>query len=118
VVFALYLDEDVDVELAELLKSDGHDVLTTVEAGNANSAMSDEDQLAFSTARNRILFTHNVKDFYPLVTEWARSGKEHAGVIVSGRHSVYELHSRLRRFFESDPGEFRNLLRWLPGPIE
>jgi hypothetical protein len=45
--FALYLDEDVDVELAELLCRDGHDVFTTVEAGNANSAMSDEDQLAF-----------------------------------------------------------------------
>jgi hypothetical protein len=47
---ALYLDEDVDVLLAELVRSRGYDVLTTQEAGQIRN--SDPEQLAFAVSQD------------------------------------------------------------------
>jgi hypothetical protein len=91
VAFPLFLDEDVDVELASLLSVAGYDVLTTLSAGRANLAVSDDDQLTYATVNGRALFSHNVKDFVALAQEWASSGKVHAGLILSSRYRTYAL---------------------------
>jgi len=49
----LYLDEDVDVLLAELLRARGFSALTAKDAGNRG--LSDANQLAFAVAQKRTL---------------------------------------------------------------
>jgi hypothetical protein len=44
----LYLDEDVDVLIADLLRARGFSVLTTRDAGRLHA--TDEEQLAFAAA--------------------------------------------------------------------
>jgi len=101
--FALLLDENVDVRLAALLRQGGHDILTTVEAGRANRALSDADQLEFATQAGRAIFTHNVKDFVPLATQWHAQGKRHSGIVVCERKAISELHQRLLLLFDAYP---------------
>jgi hypothetical protein len=109
VSFPLYLDEDVDVELAELLRADGYDVLTTVEAGRAARGLSDESQLEFATQRGRAIFTHNVRDFLPIAGEWAAQQRAHAGIIVTGRRPLSVLREGLRFFQTNYPDGIGNL---------
>lgn len=108
----LYLDEDVDPLLAQVLRDRSVDCLSTQEAHNL--ARSDPDQLAFASAQGRAILTFNVKDFVELARASAASGKSHGGIIVSDHLSFRELLRRtlvlLRRHAEED---LTNTLLWL-----
>jgi hypothetical protein len=101
VAFPLFLDEDVDVELASMLGAAGYDVLTTLSAGRANLALSDDDQLTYAAANGRALFSHNVRDFVALAQEWASSGRVHAGLILSSRYRTYVMKSMFEVLLEA-----------------
>lgn len=64
----LYLDEDVSVLVAELLRSHGFDVLTAREAGQLGK--SDEEQLAYALSQSRALVSHNRSDFEALAQQY------------------------------------------------
>jgi predicted nuclease of predicted toxin-antitoxin system len=59
----LYADEDVPRPLVEQLRALGHDVLTALEAGQANQSVQDANVLAQATSLGRAVLTHNRKDF-------------------------------------------------------
>lgn len=44
----------------------GHDVLTSLEAGNANASVPDPEVLSFASSQQRILLTHNRRHFLQL----------------------------------------------------
>jgi hypothetical protein len=90
----LYLDENVPVLLARALADHGVDCLTTREAGNRGC--SDEEQLAFATQKRRVLVTFNCKDFLPIVRQWQKNGRSHAGMILSQELPLPELIRRFR----------------------
>jgi hypothetical protein len=90
---ALYLDEDVTVLVAELLRARGFVARTTVAAGQRGA--SDAAQLAYAAGQNMALLTHNRVDFETLAQQWFVSGQAHAGIIVAVRHPPYELVRRL-----------------------
>jgi hypothetical protein len=60
------------------LRRFGYDVLTTLEAGKAGQAISDEDVLQFAHEQQRILITLNRKHFIRL----HHQQPNHAGIIV------------------------------------
>ena len=64
----LYLDEDVSVLVAELLRARGFRAITTHEAGNLGS--NDRTQLEYATVQRRTLVTHNRADFELLSREY------------------------------------------------
>lgn len=77
----LYADEDVPRPLVEHLRALGHDVLTALEAGQANQSVQDPDVLAQATSLGRAVLTHNRKDFKRLHA--ATPG--HAGIVSCTR---------------------------------
>ncbi len=89
----LYLDEDVDVFVATLLRSHGFSVLTALEAGQLHK--SDLEQLEYSTSQRRVLLTHNRADFEALAVSYFANGKTHHGIIVAVRRSPNEIVKRL-----------------------
>ena len=89
----LYLDEDVSVLVAELLRARGFNVQTTQETGR--KAAADEEQLAYAVSRRRALLTHNRDDFARLAQEYFTSGHNHCGVIIAVRRPPHELVRRL-----------------------
>ena len=91
----LYLDEDVSVLVAELIRARGFVALTTQEAGHRQN--SDVEQLAFATRERKTLVTHNRIDFESLAKQYYEAGQNHSGIIIAVRRPPYELARRLLR---------------------
>lgn len=89
----LYLDEDVDVLLAELVRGRGFSAGTTREAGHLGR--SDADQLTYAAGQKRTLFTHNRVDFENLAREYWASGRSHHGIIIAVRRLPHDIVRRL-----------------------
>src|SRR5258708_10071174 len=84
----------MDSDLVVALRSRGVDVITALDAGLTEEP--DEEQLAFATAHECVLYTFNVSDFYRIHTEWVGAGREHAGLIV-GPQQRFSVGEQLRR---------------------
>ena len=52
-----YSNENIALPVVTELRRLGHDVLTSLDAGNANSAVPDNQILAFAVAESRILLS-------------------------------------------------------------
>lgn len=89
----LYLDEDVNVLGADLLRARGFDVITTRDAKQLQA--SDTEQLTYAVSQSRTLVTHNRTDFEELIQSYFHSGQMHYGVIIAVRRSPQELAQRL-----------------------
>ena len=89
----IYLDEDVSVLLAVLLRSRGFEALTTHETGNA--AASDEAQFEYAASRGLTLLTHNRADFERLAARYFDEGKQHAGIIIVVRRLPHDILHRV-----------------------
>ena len=83
--------------LVTALRSRGVTVVTVMDAGLTEKA--DEEQLAFATERECVLYMFNVSDFYRIHTQWISAGREHAGPILAPqqRFSVGEQLRRILR---------------------
>jgi predicted nuclease of predicted toxin-antitoxin system len=90
---ALYLDEDVDVLVSELLRARGYSVATTRDAGQLGN--TDAEQLAYATRNERAILTHNRLHFEALGREYLATGRTHFGILLANRHSPHEIARRL-----------------------
>lgn len=75
---ALYADENFPLRVVEELRRLGHDVLTALEDGKANQAVTDTQLLARATELKRTLLTLNRQDFKRLHLQVP----DHAGIII------------------------------------
>jgi len=88
-----FLDEDVSVVVAKLLRTRGYSALTTQEAGQVGR--SDAEQLAFATERQMAILTHNRDDFAALAGQYHSVARIHCGIIIAVRRPPYEIARRL-----------------------
>lgn len=91
--------------VAATLRSDGHDVVALSEE-QALAGLSDAEVLELAVRERRILVTHNVKDFVPLLRTLTEGGGSHSGcILVQGlRHAEFGRVIRgLRQSFTSRP---------------
>jgi predicted nuclease of predicted toxin-antitoxin system len=93
VFISLYLDEDVNVLVADLLKARGFDAITARDAGKLHA--TDAEQFTYAVSQARTLVTHNRTDFEELVQAYFASGQMHYGVIFAVRRSPQEIAQRL-----------------------
>lgn len=93
IFICLYLDEDVNVLVADLLQARGFDVIAARDAGQLRT--TDTEQLAYAVSQARTLVTHNRTDFEELVQNYFDSGQTHYGVIFAVRRSPQEIAQRL-----------------------
>jgi hypothetical protein len=77
-VAQLYSNENFPRPVVVELRRLGHDVLTVLEAGNANLAIPDDQVLAFAIGQKRACLTLNRQDFIRL----HRQRPDHFGVVV------------------------------------
>ena len=103
---ALYTNENFPLQLAELLREMGHDVLTSQAAGNANQRIPDTEVLEFAAKSGRILLTLNRRDFIALHQKMP----EHAGLIVCTQNpNLQEQATQIDRAIE-ETGDLRGKL--------
>lgn len=109
---ALYLDEDVDVLIAELLRSYGFDAITVREANQLH--LSDREQLEYAISQERALLTHNRLDFESLAQEYYETGQNHYGIILAVRRPSHDILLRLLKLFDRDTAdEMKNQVRYI-----
>ena len=108
----LYLDEDVDVLIADLLRARGFKATTTQEARQLGNG--DEEQLNYAVTHQKTFFTHNRNDFERIAEEYFAAGKEHQGIIIGVRRQPYEIVRRLLAIFNNvTADEMKNQLRYM-----
>ena len=110
--FALYLDENIDSLLAQMLQRLGHDVLTTQQAGQRGA--SDNDQIAFAAGTLRAIVTYDRRDYRRLATEWAESAQPHSGIVVASGGTPQQLRTWILDMFDLYPDGIANLYLTLP----
>ena len=108
----LYLDEDVDVLISDLVRARGFSSTTTQEAGHLGN--TEAQQLAFAAAQGKTLLTHNRADFEALARQYVEENKTHSGIIIAVRRKPQDLCRRvliLLNLFTAD--EMENQVRYI-----
>jgi Domain of unknown function (DUF5615) len=114
----LFLDAHVSgLRIGGALRDLGHDVVAAGDHPELDGS-DDESLLRLATEQGRVMVTHNVRDFVPIVVEWGTTGRAHAGcVLVKGiDHSQYGMLLRgLTALFEAVPeqGDWVDRVMWL-----
>jgi hypothetical protein len=67
--------------VGKALIEDGHDVLA-LDSEIELEGLSDPEVLELAATEGRVLVTANIRDFEPLLREWAGESRSHAGVIL------------------------------------
>ena len=103
-----YTDENFPLAVVKLLRSFGYDVLTALEAGNANRKIPDEDVLAFAIRNERAILTRNRRDFIRL----HRLQLDHAGIVVCAQDDNFErLATRINNAISAEENLRGKLIR-------
>ena len=89
----LYLDEDVDALVADLIRARGFNAVTTRDAGNLHK--DDDEQLAYAVENQLAYVTHNRAHFEARALEYFAGGKPHYGIIIAVRRLPQDIVRRL-----------------------
>lgn len=76
----VYLDEDLSLNIALLLRQRGVDATSAHEVGNTQ--LGDRAQLEYATREARAIVTRNVVDFLGLARDAVAMNTRHAGIIL------------------------------------
>jgi len=81
-VFAkVFLDEDVDLIVADIIRSHGFYAIATQEVDRKRSP--DDDQLIYAAENDYVILTHNRGDFERLALKYFDENRSHAGIVIS-----------------------------------
>lgn len=81
------MDQDsLDFDVISGLRLAGVDVVSSEEVGMKRA--KDQDQLAFATSQQRVIYTANRADYARLHREWMAAGLHHTGIIIRSRQQI------------------------------
>lgn len=83
---SVFVDEDVDVLVVDLLRGQGFIALTVRDAGRPGR--SDAEQLAFAAEQGMALLTHDRDDYVALHVQYLTEGKHHWGIFITTRRPL------------------------------
>jgi len=85
----VYLDEDVDVAIAYILRARGFGAVTARDAGRLSG--TDPEQLAYAVEQQTTLLSHNRADYEALHRQYLEEGRSHWGIIIAVQRRRYEI---------------------------
>ena len=108
----LYLDEDVNVVVRDLLRAQGFNAITATQAGQGGR--TDAEQLAFAASHRRALVTHHRVHFESLALEYFTTGQKHWGIIIAVQRPPEQIVQRwLVILNQVTTDEMENQVRYL-----
>lgn len=116
----IYADHDVTQPLVRYLQDQGFDILTTKAATLRENR--DCDQLLAARNMNRVLLTHNEKDFILLHHAWSlwsdawSVGIRHAGIVIVPQSAALNLRREVADMFRDNPPHDGDLFMWKSDP--
>lgn len=108
----LHLDADTSIRALHTALCKREHAVTRTPTEWAPLDASDETQLRGATARGRILFTFNIRDFMALAQQYP----EHAGIVLAAqsRWTLTQLIEALDRVLtETEVADWPGEIRWL-----
>jgi hypothetical protein len=96
---SLYLDEDVSILVADILRARGFDVITARD--EKMLGRNDPAQLEKAISLHRCIFTHNRLHYEELHQKAVLGKKEHFGIIIGTRRNPYELARRIATLLDT-----------------
>lgn len=99
----LYLDEDVEVFLADAVRRRGYAATTARDCGNLGIA--DLAQIEFARRLGFVIVTYNVHDFPRLHYEIIGRNEHHSGFVVAKQESFTAVLRRLLKLLAARSGE-------------
>jgi len=100
-VARVYLDEDVSVLLADLLRSRGIDAVTSRDEKMLGK--SDQEHFQYARSKKRTIITHNRVDFERIYSSAAEKVIHHYGIIcLSRKRDVFETAHRIVLFLAKE----------------
>jgi hypothetical protein len=107
-----FLEEEVDVLVAQLVRARGISAVTTQEAGRLGA--TNEQQVFYAASQHWALLTHNRADFESLHQAFVAPGREHSGILIAARLPPYEIAQRLLLILNHvTADEMQNQLRYI-----
>ncbi len=93
-----------------MLRAQGVDVVTTLDAGALGQL--DHDQLGIAVRMGRVMVTHNRLDFERLHADYLAEGRQHYGIIIAPqRRNLDQTRGRLLELLNSfDADQLRGQL--------
>ena len=108
----VYLDEDVDVLIGNLLRSRSFEAMTAQQAGQLGK--TDAEQLEYAVSQSAAILTHNRIDFEELAQAYFAQERLHYGIIVAVRRLYSEIVRRLLAILNSTTAdEMRNQILYI-----
>lgn len=108
----LYLDENIDILVAKILRARGLTVVTTDDAGRKGS--SDPEQLIYAVENEFAIVSMDRVDFEVLGKEYFYLGQEHFGIFLLADGSPQLIAQKLNNFLDFNTAdEMRNQLVYL-----
>jgi predicted nuclease of predicted toxin-antitoxin system len=99
-----YIDEDLNPKIADILKREGIDALSSRKAGKLQA--SDLEQLKYASSGKRCMVTRNRNDFIRLTVQFFNENRPHYGVLIiphsypGDRLNYIAKYERLLSFYE------------------
>ncbi|HFA47522.1 MAG TPA: hypothetical protein ENJ95_00735 [Bacteroidetes bacterium] len=104
----IYVNENFPLPVVTMLRNEGHDVLTSLDAGNANKRIPDDKVLEFAINNKRIMLTLNRRDFIHL---HKKAAPQHFGIIVCTEDADFEaLAGRILKVLLEHGDDVQNML--------
>ena len=94
----LYLDENVSILVAKILRARGFKVVTTDDV--SHKGLSDSEQLQFAVERGFAVATMDRVDFESLANEYFSSGRDHSGIFIVDDNSPQVIAQRLAHYLD------------------
>lgn len=111
----IYVDADLTPRIVPALHQRSYEARSALEDGLG--AADDEEILTRATALDMVVLTNNDRDFTYLAQQWMKSGRSHAGILISEQYrnrQFGEFLRRLLRFLDAvSADEMRNSVRYL-----
>ncbi len=105
---------------AARLRQNGHDVVAAADHPDL-AELVDEELLRHAAADGRALVSEDAKDLGRIVRQWAATGEQHAGVVLTSTRRFHRggaaypenLIVSLTRLLDSPPGTEHDWVHWL-----
>ena len=105
--FSFYSNENFALDMVNILRSLGYQVITSYDAGQANQGIPDDQVLNYATQNGLILITFNRDDFIKL----HQSGLKHAGIICKTDRDYRGQITKLHRYLQTQISLTNRLIR-------
>ncbi|MBN1875854.1 MAG: DUF5615 family PIN-like protein [Anaerolineae bacterium] len=111
----VYVDADLTPRVVNALRQRSYEAYSALEDGLDTA--TDEEILVRATALNMVVLTNNDRDFTYLAQQWMKSGRSHAGILISEQYrnrQFGEFLRRLLRFLDTvSADEMQDCVRYL-----